>query len=285
MTGLGLVLVLIAAAFHAFWNLLAKRAGGGAAFVWLYAASSTALWTPVTLVSFLRHRHSLNAVDLWFMLASGLTHTIYFLVLQKAYRFGDLSLVYPLARGTGPALSIVGAIALLGERPKPIAFGGAALIVCAIFMFSKPGSGSAAKREQAIRLGLLTGTLIAFYTLWDKVAVTKYHIPPILMEWSTSATRVIILLPTALKNQSSVARDWTTWRWSAIWIGVLNPLAYLLILFAMTFTPVSYIAPSREISILFGTFLGGHVLREGENGRRLSGACLMVLGIVCLSLA
>jgi drug/metabolite transporter (DMT)-like permease len=130
-----------------------------------------------------------------------------------------------------------------------------------------------------------TGALIASYTLWDKHAVTARHIPPILMEWATGATRVILLLPLALRNWSEVLTDWNTRRWSAIWIGVLNPLAYLLVLFAMTFTPVSYIAPSREISILFGAFLGGHFLGEGDRPRRLAGAAIMLLGIVCLSVA
>jgi drug/metabolite transporter (DMT)-like permease len=284
LTSLALAIVLIAAVVHAFWNLLAKRAGGGAVFVWLYAVCSTIIWTPLTLSSFLRVRHSLTLVDLTFLVGSGLIHTAYFVVLQKAYRVGDLSFVYPLARGTGPALSALGAIVLLGERPTTVALAGTALVVFAIVVFFKPG-GLSVGRQHAVVLGLTTGVLIASYTLWDKHAVTARHIPPILMEWATGATRVILLLPIALRNWSEVRIDWKTRRWFAIWIGVLNPLAYLLILFAMTFTPVSYIAPSREISILFGAFLGGHFLGEGDCPRRLAGAGIMVLGILCLSVA
>jgi len=284
LTSLALALVLFAAIVHACWNLLAKRAGGGVVFVWLYAVCSTILWTPLTLNSFLRVRHSLTLVDLTFLFGSGLIHTAYFVVLQKAYRVGDLSFVYPLARGTGPALSALGAIVLLGERPTTVGLAGAALVVFAIVVFSKP-TGFSIGRQRTIVLGLTTGVLIAFYTLWDKYAVTDRHIPPILMEWATSATRVILLLPLALTNWSEVLTDWKTRRWSAIWIGVLNPLAYLLVLFAMTFTPISYIAPSREISILFGAFLGGHFLGEGDRPRRLVGAAIMVAGIVCLSVA
>jgi len=69
----------------------------------------------------------------------------------------------------------------------------------------------------------------------------------------------------------------------ALWIGALNPLSYLLILIAMTFPPGSYIAPAREVSILFGALLGGHLLGEGDRGRRTIAATVMVIGIVLLS--
>ncbi len=110
------------------------------------------------------------------------------------------------------------------------------------------------------------------------------RIPPLVMEWFTSIVRLVLLLPVALNHWKEVVHNWYTRRTYAIWIGVLSPLAYLLVLTAMTFTPVSYVAPAREISVLFAAFLGGHFLREGDRDRRMAAASVMVVGIICIVL-
>jgi drug/metabolite transporter (DMT)-like permease len=117
----------------------------------------------------------------------------------------------------------------------------------------------------------------------DKQAVAVHRIPPLLMEWMTSVPRLFLLLPLALRNWSDVVADWRMRRKYALWIGALTPLSYLLILIAMTFPPGSYIAPAREVSILFGALLGGHLLGEGDRGRRTIAATVMVIGIILLS--
>ena len=284
MTGLALILVFTAALAHATWNLLAKKAGGGVVFVWLCAATSTVLWAPLILLILVRTWNRLGRMDWVFLVGSGLIHVGYFLVLQRAYSAGDFSLVYPLARGTGPVLSTVAGIALLGERPTTLALFGVGFITIGIFAFSSSGLGTRTTvRRKVFALSLLTGVFIAFYTVWDKHAVAARGIPPLLMEGVTSITRVIALLPLILNKWRQVPEDWLKKRQYAIWIGALNPLAYLLILFAMTFTAVSYIAPTREISILFGALFGAQFLKERDRGRRLTAAALMVLGVICLA--
>jgi drug/metabolite transporter (DMT)-like permease len=278
-----LLLILAAAVAHATWNLLAKRAGGGAVFVWLYAVTATALWAPVTIPVFVRFWPRMVPIDWVFMIGSGIIHTGYFLLLQRGYRTGDLSLVYPLARGTGPALSTVAAIFLFAERPTALALTGAALIIVSILMFSNPMGARPAHVREGILFGLAAGVLIAFYTLWDKHAVAALSIPPLLQEWFTSLTRAVCLLPLAWSNWGEVKEDWRTKRAAALWIGALNPLAYLLVLLAMTFSPVSYIAPAREVSILFGALFGAQFLKEGDRSRRLAAASVMVLGVCLLA--
>jgi drug/metabolite transporter (DMT)-like permease len=220
-----------------------------------------------------------------FILGSAAMHVSYFLVLQRGYRAGDLSVVYPLARGTGPLLSMIGAVLLFGEQPSPLAIAGALLIIAGVFFIA--GGEQMLRRRQAaagVGYGLLTGLLIAAYTLWDKAAVSAILVAPLLLEYGSSIGRTLILTPTAYRRRREVLYEWRTHRWEAIGIAVLSSLAYILVLTALIPAPVSYIAPAREVSILFGALLGTWLLKEGQTQRRLTSAGVMVIGIVLLAL-
>src|SRR4051794_21433289 len=128
-----LALVLAAAFAHAAWNFLAKGARGGAAFVWLSMVIATVAYLPVVGGALAVDPGELGWTALGLMVGSGLLHTLYFTLLQRGYAAGDLSIVYPLARGTGPLLSGAAAIALLGERPSALALAGGLIIVAAVF--------------------------------------------------------------------------------------------------------------------------------------------------------
>ncbi|HLJ16284.1 MAG TPA: DMT family transporter [Bryobacteraceae bacterium] len=284
VSGLALVLVLIAAVIHATWNLLAKKAGGGPPFVWLYGATSAVLYTPVYLLFFLFHPEPVGRLALLFIAGSGLIHLAYFLLLQHGYDIGDLSLIYPLARGTGPLLSAAAAIAFFGERPSAIAIAGALLVAASIFLFAQPPKDSSLHFSKGVVFGLVIGVLIACYTLWDKRGVGTYGIAPLLMEFGTILGRAVFLAPVAARNWDDVARQWRTHRREIFWIGLLNPLAYLLVLYVMISTPVSYVAPAREVSILIGTVFGAKLLSESGATRRILAASAMVAGIAALAL-
>src|SRR6185369_14908246 len=136
MTAFALGLVLIAAVLHATWNLCAKRAGGGLPFVWVVGAIICSLYVPVVIGYCWWRPPALSATDLLWIAGSGVLKTGYSLFLQRAYRSGDFSLIYPLARGTGPLLSTLAAIALLGERPSLLAIAGGLVIISAIFVLT-----------------------------------------------------------------------------------------------------------------------------------------------------
>jgi drug/metabolite transporter (DMT)-like permease len=287
MTGLALLLVLTAAVLHAIWNLLAKRASGGIAFLWLFCLISAVIYAPVAVAVLWIQKPEMGWPQ-WIAVAGTLVlHTAYYIVLQRGYRLGDLSLVYPLARGTGPLLSTVAAIVLLGERPTPLALLGALLIVGCVFVIAgggSPASRNEAKVRWALRYGLWCGVLIAAYTLWDKQAVAVLLIPPLLLDWFNNLGRTILLTPLALRHWGEVKDHWGRHRLEAVGIAILSPLSYILVLTAMTFTPVSYVAPAREISILLGTLLGTQLLAEQGGQQRLWAAGGMVLGVVALAL-
>lgn len=285
MTGLALTLVLSSAIIHATWNYYAKRVSGGAGFIWLTTMIQAVAYAPLALVIILRESPAIGVPELVAIVGSGVLHIGYFLLLSRGYRTGDLSLVYPLARGTGPMLSTAAAILLLGERPTALALGGAVLIGVGVFIltgdprkFRQNGAG------KAVAYALLTGLVIAGYTLWDKRAVSVLLIPPLLYDWANGATRGVLLTPYALRHWPEVTRHWREHRKASMMVGLLSPLSYILVLTALTFSPVSYVAPAREISILIGTALGARLLAEGDALRRAAAAVVMVSGVVCLAL-
>lgn len=283
MTLTALGLVLVAAVLHAAWNLLAKRTGGGAALVWLYGTASAALLTPPAVILLVVRRPEIGPAGLAYAMASAILHVAYFLVLQRGYQLGDLSVVYPIARGTGPVLSTIAAVILLGERPSAVALLGAALIALGVFSLAKPERQSTTHARRAIAFGLLTGALIAAYTICDKRAVASYGVPPLIQQWATSLGLATLLAPVALRCREDVKKSWETHWLSVIGIAILIPAAYILVLTAMTVSPVSYVAPAREISILFATLMGTHFLSEEGSGRRLA-ATIMVIGAMALAL-
>ncbi len=286
MSLLALALILTSAVFHATWNVLAKRVSGGTTFVWLFDTVSLVLYGPVALVLIALRGVPAGGSGLALIATSAVLHATYFLLLSRGYRVGDLSLVYPLARGTGPLLAIIAAVVLLGERPGPIALAGALGIVGgAVFLTGDPRKLLGGATAAAAGYALLTGACIAAYTLVDKEAVSAVRLLPVVYFSGINLGIWIILTPSTVARRQEVLQLWSSRHWEAIGIGVLSPLAYILVLTALSFSPVSYVAPAREIGILFGTIMGTRWLAEGDTRRRLTGAAVMVVGIILLSIA
>lgn len=281
MNLLALVLILAAAVCHATWNLLYKQASGGPEFVWMHTSVSAVLLGPLALVVVLLQRQQFATRIALAILVSALIHAVYFALLRKSYEVGDLSLIYPLARGTGPALATGAAIFFLGERPTGIALAGCFLVVASLLLFIGPLSGR--NPWHAILFGLLTGVSIGCYTVWDKFSVSRVKVEPLLMEWGITVGLSFLLAPLAASRWKEVRQHWRVQRKRILGVGVLAPLSYLLILTAMVFSPVSYIAPAREISILIGVTMGTRVLAEGHPKRRLIASTMMICGVVALA--
>ncbi|MEO7762092.1 MAG: EamA family transporter [Casimicrobiaceae bacterium] len=285
MSALALALVLTGACCHAWWNLILKRTGGGTGFFLLFSGFSAILLAPVALIVWWIEQPVMGWPQFAMMALSGVLHLLYFLALDHGYKHGDLSVVYPLARGTGPVLTLAGAMLLLGERPSGVAIGGALLIASAVIMLvGDPRKLRESGNLRGVAFALLTGCLIASYTLTDKQAVAALMIPPILYDWGTNVMRLTLLTPIALRNREGIREAWKKYRKEAIFVAILSPTSYILALTAMRFTPVSYVAPAREVSILIATVLGAKVLAEADAGRRLAAAALMIAGLAALAL-
>jgi drug/metabolite transporter (DMT)-like permease len=182
-------------------------------------------------------------------------------------------------------LSTTAAIAFLGERPSLLALAGAGLIVAAVLSLIRPSQDrTSVKFGQGMVFAVLTGAAIAAYTLWDKHAVGAAALSPIVYYWGTNLANAALLSPVALRDREALHQAWTISRQRAAGVGLLSPLAYVLILYALARAPVSYVAPARESSIVIGTLLGVYVLHEQDVGRRLAAAAAILVGVVVLTL-
>ena len=295
MTPLALSLVLTAAVLHAVWNLSAKRAGSGLPFVFAVGIVMTAYYLPLVVGMLLwSDDPSLNRVTIGVIAVSTALKTGYALYLQRAYRSGDFSLIYPLVRGSAPLLAMLGAVLFLGERPAPLGIAGALCIVVSIFFLSHgerlwqktTSTGAAAPpRLRALGNALIAGSFIASYTVWDRNGVSFHGINPVVFDGFTNIGLTLLLAPFAWSRRQQVRDVWRKNRREVLIMATLSPLAYVLVLTALSFSPVSYVAPAREFSILIGAYLGARIFKEPENPRRIKYAMGMIVGLVALALA
>ncbi|HQW37477.1 MAG TPA: EamA family transporter, partial [Usitatibacteraceae bacterium] len=228
MTGLALALVLASALIHASWNFLLKKSGGGPGLITAACLVSLVAYLPVAAGAAWLQGWDFRPVHLALMLLSGMVHTAYFLLLDRAYRSGgDLSIVYPLARATGPLLTIAVAVIVLGERPGPLALGGAVLVVAsALLLTGNPFAWHKSGARQAVGFALLTGFTISVYTITDKASVAAWLIPPLVYDWGCNFFRSLVLVPfTQRRWPGSIGRAWRERRGTVVAIALLSPLS------------------------------------------------------------
>jgi drug/metabolite transporter (DMT)-like permease len=285
MPVLALIAVLLASATHATWNLFAKKAAGSRHFVWLYSIGSVVLYCPLIAWILVEERPHFGMIQCVALTATAVLHTGYSLALQAGYRASDLSLVYPIARGSGPLLSFVGATVLLGERPTWLAGLGLVLIVAGILLVAGLTREPHRAPRAGIFFGLLTGLFIAGYTVNDGWAVKSLALSPFVIDFTGNLLRVLCLAPLALRDRALVTREAREYWRPAVVVSVLGPLGYILVLFAMTVAPVSHIAPARELSTLVGAYFGSRLLQEKAVPARLAGATCILVGVISLAFA
>lgn len=288
MNSIALSLVITGALLHALWNLLAKKASGGLPFVWLFGVVSLGVALPFGLSSWLSNAQQLTAPAWFAIIGSALVHVAYSLVLQKGYRESDFSVVYPLARGMGPLFAVIGAIVVLGEAPSLLGWLGIFAVFAGIVLVSgimQTLTALSSKIRSGLMWGTLTGFSIAAYTVIDGWAVKVLGISPVLYYVLGLALRTAILAPQALRNPQDLRSQWRANARYIIAVGALSPLAYTLVLFAMTMAPLSYVAPIRELSMLVGVLLGAKLLRESLTPSRIIGTTFIVAGVIALARA
>ena len=286
-------LIILAGLIHAGWNIVAKRAGGDSRFAFFTSVLNMVIWAP------LGWWLGRDVVPLWgakewgIVALSGVLHVLYFVVLLRGYRKADLTVVYPLARGTGPLLSSMVAITFLGESLSALGALGIAAVVGGVFLIAGGVNllRTAAKEQTArarihkgMFYGVLTGVFIASYTVVDGYAVKIMLLSPILVDYMGNLLRILLLAPVALRKPDELKVLWTQqWKY-ALAVAVVSPVAYVLVLYAMQHAPMSHVAPAREVSMLFAALIGGHLLKEGDRKARIFGAVLIAAGVTALGL-
>lgn len=282
MTTIAIALILTAAAIHATWNLLAKRLGGGAESVWLFSLVASVVYAPLAAFIIVSTSFRPGTRDWVVLIGTGMLQAVYFVLLRRGYAVGDLSVVYPLARGTGPLAATGLAVLLLGERPSPLTIIGALVVSLGTLLFLRRTRDSDA--HPALLYGLMTGLVIGCYTVWDGYAVGELAIPAIVVGWAADVGRLVWLAPIAIRRRAPMRATWKTNRLPIIAIGILSTASYMMVLSAMAIAPVSSIAPAREISIVIGTLLGVLILGEPGGRQRLIAAIIVTFGVMLVAL-
>lgn len=288
MTISALFLVVLASFIHASWNLMAKKAAVvGPVFVFAYSLVACIAYAPWVIYLLATDAMTWSLIGIVFVLASGVIHLGYNLCLQRGYQVADLSVVYPVARGTGPLLSSIGAFLILGETPTAAGFAGLMLVIVGIGLIATRGDLSAFGRPEGrrgVQWGTATGGLIASYTVIDAYAVKALGIAPVVLDWFCNFLRVVLLAPMILANPAKALGAMRGYWILAIGVGLLSPLSYIFVLMALSQNaPLSIVAPMREMSMMVGALMGMFILRETVGPWRLAGCAVLIGGVILLA--
>ncbi|MGD9238126.1 MAG: DMT family transporter [Desulfobacterales bacterium] len=289
MTATALALVLAAAFMHAFWNYLAKKSRHKIAFIWWIILLAVIFYFPMFWYYFAEAQ--ISALGWTCMLATGFLHTFYFFFVGSSYERGDLSVVYPLARGFGPFWVPILAVVFLRERLSLSGIAGIGLVVAGIYVIHLKSFSVKTVFEpfRAIRRpgsiwALLTGCTIAAYSLVDKVGIQSVH-PPVYIYFIFFIPLLLLTPYVYIKKQVPLKEEWQINKKPLMVVGFLVVFTYLLVLFAMQTSNVSYVVAARELSIVFSALFGTFWLGEDHRQPRLIGAALIAAGVGFIGLS
>ncbi len=278
------LLVLFSAFCHATWNFAARKAAGNLMAIWLALWIGCAVILPGAIGVIIHRgiRATAELPGISCIIATGLIHSVYFRLLAAAYEEGEISLVYPIARGSGIALTAILAGLLLKEQLTLLGAIGIGLVCLGIISLST-GTHKRVEDTKAIRLALGIGASIVAYSLVDKIGVGYIH--PVVYIWSMFLIAGIVLTPMLIRRYHGqlwqVAKQY---RGYAAIIGIGSVGTYLMILFAYTVGPVNYIVAVREFAVVLGALAGIILLKERFTMVKALAICLIVIGIIGIKL-
>jgi uncharacterized membrane protein len=285
---MAITLVLASCILHAYWNLLLKRARDKLAFTALFLLVTPLIYLPMFVV--LIRNAVIPPLGWACVLGTAVVYFGYFVGLAMAYADGELSVAYPLARGVGPALTLVWGVLLLKERPTALGIAGVGLITCGAMALHYRGGTKWSWRtltSPSSLAALFVGLMYSIYSLIDKVGVSSLKVYPALYIYLTYAVSALMVAPWVVWRQGAetLRKEWQLNRPSCIAVGALNLLAYLLVLFALSLkrAPVSYIVPLRTVSVLLGVVFGVELLREEGHWTKIGAALMMMAGIALIA--
>lgn len=282
MIAVAVAMAIVAAGFHGTWNVLVKVSGDPIS-TFRRATAMAAIVATVSLVPawLVLGRPTLTPAAALLCLFSSFLETTYLWLLSTAYRRGDLSAVYPIARGSAPLLSVVVGIVLLGERLAPAQLVGVGLLLAGILAVTV-----AQARGRATGAALLTGVAIAAYSSVDRLGVRMAT--PWLYAWLLFTLMAIelpltIRIASALKLYRPPPTAAPTWSQAAL-IGLFFWAGYFLVLWALSLAPLAVVAPVREVAIVVVAVWGVWRLRERNRAAvKVSGAVATLAGIALLA--
>ncbi|NOS67185.1 MAG: EamA family transporter [Candidatus Peribacteraceae bacterium] len=289
MHPLAVTLVLISAAIHAWREMMMKKSHDKQIFIWLICTTAVVIFFPMFVYEVWQGHLTQTAVVL--SMGGAITHSIYWYFMSRSYEKGDLSHVYPIMR-SAPALVFIIAVLFLHERVTTLATLGVVTIVAGIYAinmksvtfrgFLEPLQSFG---ERSTRFALLTMLMVTAYSIQDKIMMQ--HVSPLLYSYFTVVFPTLYWTPFVLKTKSKAAitAEWNKSPFDIILTAIIAMVSYSLILYALTFERVSYVSGLRQIGIVFGVLLGGHLLKERHKWIRLTGSGLIFAGTILIATA
>ncbi len=289
MSGIALGIVLVAAFLHAGWNFLAKKSQNKIVFIWWFLLIAIIGYFPMFVYFWSGIR--ISALGWIYIVVTGVLHAFYFWFMGRAYERGDLSLVYPLSRGSGPLFVPILAVILMQEQLFLPGIVGISLVIIGIyiihlrsFSIQSVVEPFLAMRGSASIWALCTGGTIAAYSLVDKVGVSIVY-PPVYI-YLMFVISLVLLTPYVLtKERLALKKEWKVNRIPILIDGFLVLFTYMSILFALRISKVSYVVAAREVSIVFSAIFGIKWLGEKHARQKLVGAILISMGVVLIGLS
>jgi drug/metabolite transporter (DMT)-like permease len=272
--------ILISAALHASWNFATRAVRGNLAVLWLSLCLAGLASAPAAIVW--AALHPPTAESWWILLASSILNAAFFSLLGKAYEKGEISLVYPVARGSGVAGAALLAMGLGMETIHPLAGAGIAAVCAGILLIGLGHNGEAhGSKLHAVLLAILTGMSVACYSLLDKKGVEGMH--PIVYVSGQYLGTALFMIPYAWpRTRGKVLATWTEHPRHVAFIGSASLVTYLLILYVYPLAPASSIIAFREVAIVLGCLLGFFVLKERLTVRKGLGIAAIIVGLVLI---
>jgi drug/metabolite transporter (DMT)-like permease len=277
MSPLALALLLLAALLHVSWNILIKQAADRQATLWWALVVGGLLLTPGLSGSWPPPPEAVATA-----LASSIFETLYFVALVAAYEVGDLSLVYPVARGSAPLLIAAWAAMLLGERPSAGGWVGIGLVGTGLVLVGSgtPSHTAATPRRTglALALALATGLCISGYSTINKIGVA--YVSPAAFTAMFHLGTAALLAPFLIRAKGRKLLDpWRSERHRTALVGMMVGGASVLVMAALAIERAAYVGAVREISVVMGALAGWLLLGEALGPRRTLAACTMFVGL------
>jgi len=279
MDPVAIILVLTAAVMHATWNAVVK-VDGDRLMTMAVVISTTGLLAPLLLVA-----GPPPAPESWpYIVISALLNNAYFLFLIMAYKFGDLSHVYPIARGSAPLLVAAGASGFAGESLSLAELAGVIIISIGIISLVWSRGGNLGTEKRAVVFALLTGLMIAAYTVVDGIGVRLSGNPAGFIGWLfiLSPLPLLAIALTRRRGQALVYLR-TNWR-PAVLGGCLNLGSYGLSIWALSLGAMAHVSALRETSVIIAVVIGTRMLGEAFGRRRILAAATVALGVILIAL-
>ena len=275
------LLVILAAILHALWNFTAKKVSGNLSVLYFGLLFGCIILLPLL---FLFSPPSVFVPSAYpYVLATGVIHAFYFFLLSKAYNYGNISTVYPIARGSGVISTAVVAFLLLKEA---ISLFGVTGVLCTSIGILLIGLRRDEHTDhwRGVIFALLVGATIVCYSIVDKMAVRLIH--PVVYIFGLFFFSMAFLTPyMVISRKSELCNAWRHFKKYSLIIGTGAAGAYLIILFVFRIAPVSYVVAVRELSVAVGALLGIRFLGEPLSMRKLTGIILVVLGLIVIKIA